>query len=168
MVAVSSTRASSSKNPRNREKCSSSTSWSVEGHALGVLQSRALLLVVEGTRGVLLQGEYLLVGDSQLTAHGSVQILSELAAVYGRDPPVDERDEPAVDEAGGVEPAPHGPRSPEDGRAPRVEQVVQEGRSPLLSLGLEDGLYRSLGAGGIYALDPCHSVTPPFLAMLPR
>ena len=51
---------------------------------------QALPLVVQRARGVVLQGEYLLLGDSQIAAHGSVYVLSELAAIYGRDPPVDE------------------------------------------------------------------------------
>ena len=73
-----------------------------DGHAIGVLQSHALLLIVQGARGVLVQREYLLVGNAQLAAHGSVYVLSEFAAVYGSDPPVDEGDELGVDEARGV------------------------------------------------------------------
>ena len=69
------------------------------GHALGVLQGHALLLLVQRARGVLVHGEYLLVGNPQVAAHGSVYVLSEFAAVYGSDSPVNEGDEPGVDEA---------------------------------------------------------------------
>src|SRR3712207_384592 len=41
-----------------------------DGHALSVLQGSPLLLLVQIARGVLVQLEYLLVGDSQFAAHG--------------------------------------------------------------------------------------------------
>jgi hypothetical protein len=52
-----------------------------EGDDIGVLECNPLLLIVERARGVLIQGQYLLFGNSLFAADGSVYVLSENAPV---------------------------------------------------------------------------------------
>jgi len=126
------------------------------GDGVGVGEGEALLLGEERTRGVAVEGEQLLVRDAQVAADGSVDVLSELAAVEGGDPPVDEGDEAGVEEARSVEAAPHRAGAAEDGRSPGVEEVVEEGRTPFSRLGRQHALDRLLGVIRVDPLDPWH------------
>lgn len=91
------------------------------GHTVGVLQHGSLHLAVERASRIIGQRQDLLVGDAGLAAHGSLEVLSELAAVDHGDPPVDERREPGIDQPGTADPGPHRLGTPEYGRPPRIE-----------------------------------------------
>src|SRR5260221_12073511 len=60
------------------------------GHGIGILQRDALDVAIEWTRGVIGQGENLLIRETQTAAHGSIEILSKRAAVEPGNPPVDQ------------------------------------------------------------------------------
>src|SRR5919197_6030823 len=109
-----------------------------DGHRVRVLQGDALRLRVERAGGVVRERLDLFVRDPELAADRSVDVLSELAAVPSGHAPVDERLQLRVDQPGALDALPHGARAAEDGRAARVDQVVQERPAPLLRLRLRD------------------------------
>jgi hypothetical protein len=62
---------------------------SAEGHAVRVLQGDPLRFVVQRASGIVGQCENLGIGQSQFAADGSVDVLSELAAVQRCDPAIE-------------------------------------------------------------------------------
>src|SRR5439155_9765476 len=130
-----------------------------DGHRVRVLQGEPLGLVVPGTGPVLGEAVDLLRGHAELAAHGSVDVLSELAAVQGGDAAVHESGEATVDPPGGAEPGPHGSRAAEDRRPPGVDEVVQERPTPLPGLRLENVPDVRLDRTRIHPDDPRHLVS---------
>ncbi len=108
-----------------------------ERHRVSVGEGDTLTLVEERAGGVLGQGEQLLVRDPQLAANGSVDILSELAAVDLRHPPIEHRLQAVVDQLRLRDAAPHALRRLEDAGSPRVDQMRSQRRAPLARLLLE-------------------------------
>src|SRR5437667_407375 len=100
------------------------------GHGISILQRDALDFAIEWTRGVIGQSENLLIRETQTAAHGSIDILSKLAAVKPGNPPVDQSLQFFINQSRGRDPRPHGPRSTKDGRPSRVYQVIEQRRSP--------------------------------------
>jgi hypothetical protein len=60
-------------------------------HAVGVFQRQPFHFVVPSTGRVLVQGEELFIRDAEIATDGSVDVLSEVAAVEAGNPAVDER-----------------------------------------------------------------------------
>ena len=67
-------------------------------HRVGVCERRALLFIVERAQGILGERFDLLVREPKLAAHGSVDVLSKLAAVKGRDATIEKRLKLAVNQ----------------------------------------------------------------------
>jgi hypothetical protein len=87
-------------------------------HCIGVLQRYALDLAIERTGRVIDQGENLLIRDTQTVAHGSIDILSELASVERGHTAVDECLHLFINQPRSRDPRPHRPRPTKDRRHP--------------------------------------------------
>jgi hypothetical protein len=61
------------------------------GHSIGILKRQAFSLTIEIARCVIGQRINLVIRNSKLTAHGSINVLSKLAAVKKGDAAIDQR-----------------------------------------------------------------------------
>jgi hypothetical protein len=110
-----------------------------ERHRVGVGECGALARV-EGAfvRDITDDGFQLLLRDASLAADGSVDVLSEDAAVVRGDATIDEGLELRIDQSELAERAPHSTNASEERRKPGVNEMVEERGAPFLGLGVED------------------------------
>src|SRR5215470_3548883 len=105
---------------------------------VGVFERHLLRVAKERALSVVLEGLDLVRRDAEPAAHGSIDVLSELAAVPGGDATVEQRPERAGHALGLLlEDLKHRLRGAEIRRVARVEEVGMERRAPELALLLE-------------------------------
>jgi hypothetical protein len=108
-------------------------------HRVGVGECHALARIERTVaRYVADDRVQLLVGDSGFAADGSVDVLSEDAAVVRGDAAVDERLQLEIDHPELTERAPHPAHAAEKRGEAGVDEVVSERSAPFVGLGGED------------------------------
>jgi hypothetical protein len=118
-----------------------------ERHRVGVRERRALARI-EGAvaRDLADDRVQLVVRDTRFAADGSVDVLSEDAAVVRGDATVDERLELEIDQPELTQRAPHPAHAAEERGEASIDEMVEEGGAPLPGLGVEDA--GDLGGNG--------------------